>query len=340
MLTKKIPFYSALLCLLSGILITLLWTNKGHDDLSAKQINDNKPVTESKADNALATSRQKGYSMINPLLSVNLSAESNDLATLKASIQNLIDDDKRQGVLTSASVYLCRFSHGDWISINPEESYRPGSLMKVLVLMDYLKESEANSQLLSKKLTFEKAENLPVQSYKDKSIEQGHSYTVKELLHYMIAYSDNNATNLLYKNADLNSLKKVFTDLNIAEPNLNDMNYQISARNFSEFLTILYNATYLSKASSEYAMELLSECDFKDGMLKDVPTTVKVAHKYGEWGDIRMNIHELHESGIFYLDNKPYLLTVMTRGNSQKELGDELSKISKLVYDHISAPGN
>ncbi len=335
MLTKRVPTYAVLLSVASGIVLTFLFLSKNNSGVTAHEASAAKVVTENTPDNNIKQSRQKGFELINPLLSVNPGKESANLSSLKAKIMNLVDDDKRQGLLSSASVYICTFLNGEWIYLNPEEQYHPGSLMKVPVLMTWLKEAEADPQVLNRKISFAKTENLPTQTFKDRCIKLGQTYTVKELLHYMIAYSDNNATHILNENADLNMLKKIFTDLNSPEPDLHDKNYLTSAIRYSDFFTVLYNSSYLSRKSSEYAL-LLTECDFKEGLLKQIPPTVKVAHKFGEWGDYRMNIHELHESGIFYLNNKPYLLTIMAKGNTSKELAMELGKISKIVYDHLS----
>jgi hypothetical protein len=39
---------------------------------------------------------------------------------------------------------------------------------------------------------------------------------------------------------------------------------------------------------------------------------------------------------LVYLNNDPYLLTVMTRGSNPKDLSMEIGKISKTVYDVFS----
>lgn len=36
-----------------------------------------------------------------------------------------------------------------------------------------------------------------------------------------------------------------------------------------------------------------------------------------------------------FLDNKPYLLTVMTKGSDKKVLPEIISKISTLVYEYV-----
>jgi beta-lactamase class A len=285
-------------------------------------------------------SSQKGYALIKPILWAKPIRESQIFAPLKAQILNLMEKDERQGKLATASVYLYSFSDGEWTCINPNESFNPGSLIKVPLLITYLKEAEKDPKLLDKKILCENFGYIPTQTYETNTINPGHTYTVRELLHYMIAYSDNNATNLLNKNMDVNSFRKTFTDLKIPEPDLHDYDYIINAKRYSRFFMVLYNATYLSRASSEYALKLLTECDFKDGLVKGIPGNVPIAHKFGEWGNKKIHLAELHESGIIYLNDRHYLVTVMTRGTNTKDLGEEVSKISQLAYDALSAKPN
>jgi beta-lactamase class A len=279
---------------------------------------------------------QNGYNLIKPLLLVRPAVESKEFRPLKNKILAMLEDDRRLGLINSATVYLMTFQQGKWMYINPDDALNPGSLVKVPLLITYLKESETDPQLLNKKITFEKTPGIPTQTYNSLTIQPGHAYTVKDLLHYMIAYSDNNATHLLNQNVNVEHFKRTFSDLNLPVPDVRDRNYAITARRISKFMIVLYNATYLSRTSSEFALKLLSECDFKEGIVKGLPANVNVAHKFGEWGDRAINVVEMHESGIIYFDNSPYLLTVMTKGISANDLSVEISKISRLVYETIA----
>jgi beta-lactamase class A len=283
---------------------------------------------------------QKGYHLIQPLLAANQADEAIELSQTKAKMLSVIDENQKSGLLTSASVYLVSLSDGKWAYINPQESYSPGSMIKVPMLITWLKESEADPSLLNRKIAFSNDPAIPAQTFNSASIKSGNSYTVKDLLHYMVAFSDNNATRLLNNNVVVSDFVKTFTDLNMPEPNVADRNYTISAKHISDFFITLYYATYISKSNSEYAMELLSECDFKEGFMKELPANTKVAHKFGEWGDNRLCIHELHETGVVYLNNKPYLLTVMTKGSNTRDLTGIISRISRIVYDDLSAGNN
>jgi beta-lactamase class A len=100
----------------------------------------------------------------------------------------------------------------------------------------------------------------------------------------------------------------------------------------------IYNAGYLNVEDSEFAGNLLSQCDFKAGIVQGLPANTIVAHKFGESGNQAMK--QLHESAIVYLKNKPYLLTIMTKGKDNAKLSQFLGELSKSVYTDMAADGS
>ena len=312
---------------------TVVIESSGSPDASATTVGK-----EDAANYELVTEKnRKGHELISPLLYSKAVNEARGLGTLKAGVANIIEDGKQAALLTTASVYLVSLADGSWMSINPEEEYHPGSLLKVPTMITYLKQAAAAPQLLDVKITYDREAVVPTQTYTSERLKLGKTYTVRDLLHYMIAYSDNNATFLLNQYADVQLFKETFTDLDLPEPDVRDRNFTMNAKRYSKFLMVLYNATYLPQKASEYSLELLTQSAFKGGMVKGIPKDIRVAHKFGEWGDIKRNIHELHESGIVYIAEKPYLLTVMTRGDNTEKLSEEISKISAYVYEMMSA---
>ena len=209
---------------------------------------------------------------------------------------------------------------------------------KVATLITYLRVAETEPNLLNEKIVFENHDkNLTCSAYSEKTLQPGKSYTVKELLHYMIAYSDNESTILLLKHVSPEFHYKTYTDLGLPKPSSMVGSTQLTAKEFSVFMKVLYNATYLSPAASDYCCSLLAECDFKDGLLRGLPSNIKVSHKFGEFSDGRN--YELHESGIVYSGDNPYIITVMTKGPERKELANVIDEISALVYNKIAASG-
>ena len=281
--------------------------------------------------------RLLGYEYIKPLEYAEPENESALYSSFKTKVDALVAEKKKAGLLNNASVYLRDFKKGNWMSFQGKVPFHPGSLIKVPILISYLKFEEHRPGILNAPVTFEAGQYIPSQSYNSKQIEVGKTYTIKELLEYMIKYSDNNATFLLKKNLDVAQFKKTYDNVGLAVPNIMDVNYSLSAEDFSVFMKVLFNAGYLSIANSEYALKLLSECDFKEGFVKGLPAGTPVAHKFGEWGDGGMN-HELHESGIIYIDGDAYILTVMTSGKSIPELAKSIQEIAALFDQELDDP--
>ena len=333
MINRKIPAYYFFiflpLCLLLGIACSYIYLNKKYQSEVQTQ---SVPVNSCQ----LNVKRLTDYRYIQPLLYAKTGCEAEDLQSARQEMSQVIDNYKQSGILTSASVYLRVYGQGDWMSINDDETYRPGSLLKVPELITFLKDNELHPGILDRVLV----NNLPLVSNKkvvfiSKSIEPGKSYTVRELLKYMIKYSDNNATMLLNRNMNGNLFKKVFTDFGLKEPDMKATDYHITAKDYSLFMEGIYNAGYLTIDDSELAADLLTNCDFKLGLVGGIPTNVEIAHKFGEAGDD--NIHELHESGIVYCGAKRYEITVMTKGKNLTELPDVIKNISKIAYNKINS---
>jgi len=327
MLKKAIPFHLAILMTFAGILGTfflLSWINK----------KETAPVEEkvSSSNCNFTSMRLNGYQYIRPFLYGEKQCESDNLLPIKAQVEAVINSYKNSGVVSTASVYLRQLNQGDWFAIGSNEKYNPGSLLKVPELITFMKMNEKRPGLLDKKITYTQAFVFTKHAnYVSKSIEVGKSYTIRELLYYMIAYSDNNATMLLNQQMDLGIFSQVFVDLGIPSPDLTKKDIPITAKEFSFFMRVLYNASYLNITDSEYCTELLSHSDFTMGMLSGLPKDLKIAHKFGEAGDSDSSY--LSESGIIYVNNSPYLLTVMTKGKNPQALPSVIADVSKRVFE-------
>jgi len=328
MFKKRIPLHFALLMMVAGIAASWLLLSYRYSE------------TEPTADNTIQlctpdVKRLNGYEFIRPLLYADKPCQSEKLQPVKTQVENMINNYKLSGTINAASVYLRELNQGDYISIGEPEKYNPGSLLKVPELITFFKMNEKTPGLLNQKVSYTTPLNLPKRAlYLSKSIELGKTYTIRELLYYMIAYSDNNATMLLNIRMDLDVFKKVFTDLGLANPDMTKSDIPITAKEYSYFMRVLYNASYLNIEDSEFCTELLSHSDFVNGLVNGLPKDVKVAHKFGEAGD-GINAH-FSESGIVYIHNSPYLLTVMTKGKDNKVLPAVISDISKKVFDIIN----
>lgn len=278
--------------------------------------------------------RMNGYKFIKPLMFVDEDCESEQLMGIKQKVATIVDRYKSVGDITTASVYLRDYTHNEWTAVNDGEKFDPGSLFKVPVMIAILKQNELHPGFLNKSIVYNQRVDAGKNvAFASKTIQLGQAYTIKELLTYMIKYSDNNATIMLEKNLDSKVLQKLFADFGLEVPNIYASQYLFTTKEYSYFMRAIYNAAYLSADNSEYAGELLSQCNFKDGILIGLPKDTKVAHKFGESGNEVDK--QLHESAIVYLANKPYLLTVMTKGKDNKKLSQLIGEISQTVYNDM-----
>ena len=281
------------------------------------------------------------YQFINPLLdcnSANISQDQN-LTSLKKSIQFIINQKINNQKISFASVYYRDLNNGPWFSINGDEYFSPASLIKVPVLMAYLKEAENYPSLLSKKIIDTKPFDYSQQNITPtQTLEINKEYTVEELIERMIIYSDNAAYELLLDNIDNAKIFNVYRDLDVDiskaqdDPNGNI----ITVEDYASFFRILFNASYLNQSMSEKALNLLSQSQYYDGLVAGIPKDITVAHKFGERQFLPSKEKQLHDCGVIYFPEKPYLLCVMSRGSDFNQAANFIKEISQTVYNEIS----
>lgn len=259
---------------------------------------------------------------------------------LKTKIQRLIDAAVASGNVSEVSIYYRNVSSGKWIGINQNVPFYPASLLKVPVMIAYFRQAEADPQLLDSRIVYQPITTGDIFEMQS-SLTAGRSYTVRELIEYMIIESDNGATYTLIDAIDPITLNEVYSDIGIPRPAADTSTYQISTRTYALFFRILFNTTYLSPEYSEEALRLLSKTTYRDGLVAGVPESVTVSHKFGEHivSTDRKNAEgvELHDCGIVYHPREQYLLCVMTRAKELSDATNMIQSISRETYNTIDA---
>lgn len=279
------------------------------------------------------------YKYINPILECNPDISLNSkLTPIKESIESIINQEVSKKNITFASIYYRDLNNGPWFGINEKEYFSPASLVKVPILIAYLKKAEIDPSLLQKKLTVsddpETGNN--IQNIKPSvATVVKQEYTIEKLLEEMIIYSDNNAYNTLAQNLTGDEIIKVYQDLDvdISKAFQNPNGNIITVKNYASFFRILYNGSYLNNEMSEKALKLLNQVEYKDALVAGVPKDIIVSHKFGERKYLDTNEIQFHDCGIVYFPKKPYLLCVMTKTtqNANKAI-NFIKEISQVVY--------
>lgn len=283
--------------------------------------------------------RQAGFRFISPLLDVELPegySVRNEPIPFKYKIKNYVNQQVKSGTVKEMSVYFRDLSDGPWFGINEKLKFDPASMMKVPIMIAWLKRAEKDPSVLQQSFVFDenRYQDVPQNIKPAKSLTSGAQYTVEDLLRYMLNYSDNRATWLLYRNMDSNELNHVLDSMDVtSDPS--DVSNATSVHGYSGFFRILYNASFLNREMSEKALQLLSLQDFPQGIAAGVPKDIPVAAKYGE--KVQGTDKQLHEFGIVYHPKGPYILGIMTRGYDLAVQTEILKSVSSMIYTEVNS---
>jgi len=276
--------------------------------------------------------------LINPLYECNTGQVygQRQLSSLQSNINTYVNQITANNSVTSAAIYFRDLNNGKWFGINEHDDFAPSSLLKVPVMMAYYKQAEKDPSILSKKITYSQVpEGLIPQNFKTKNpIVLGQTYTVEQLIEKMIIASDNAALGLLEDNIDNRKIDQVTLDLGIITATSSTPDDFMDVSEYSTLFRVLYYSTYLNDQYSEKALELLSQAEFNQGLTALLPKDITIAHKFGEREVINV-IHQLHDCGIIYYPNHPYLLCIMTKGPDFNDLTTTIQQISKKIYDNV-----
>jgi beta-lactamase class A len=280
------------------------------------------------------------YKFINPLLDCDVAEGTIDARkqNFKSELADYIDDELKKGKITDASVYFRDLNNGPTFGVNADAKYIPASLLKVPVMMAFYHLADDNPSVLEKKVRYDKEIDLGISGTQlippQKPLQVGKEYTIDELIHSAIVYSDNQAVVLLINELPAQELIELYKLLGVDQGVLEGPGGTLTVKNYAAFFRILFNSSYLSQERSEKALGLLAQTDFTEGIVAGVPKNITVAHKFGESGTYDM--HQIHDCGVVYYPNHPYLLCIMTKGKSTNDIEKAISQISSFVYNKIA----
>lgn len=163
----------------------------------------------------------------------------------------------------------------------------------------------------------------------------GTKMTVQETVEYALKYSDNTATSMLVDALPELAADNVFDSLDIARDTVGEITY-ITPKSYSSIFRSLYLSSYLSEASSNEILDMLTRTAFSDKLPKPIPKAIPVSHKIGVFNSINATEKAYSDCGIIYVPQRPYLLCVMAK-TTDTQAQEYLSHVSKMVYGYVSA---
>lgn len=333
---EKKYFYSTALLILFAVLVSGYFLGA--------YIQKNKYVTFLQGFKQLRENNDK-YTLINPLVG-GISPPSTTVgiySDLQEEILSYLKKQEKSGALTDHSFYFRDLGTGFWFGLNETADFSPASLFKLPIAIAVYKQGEDDDSFLKKRVLYTKETaqiNNIVSSNAESSLVIGDSYAIEDLVFIMLTQSDNGAKNLLLSAADKKYINQLFSLISLAKLSDTSGAYEISSRKYALFLRMLYGSSYINEEHSELILKLLSESTFKEGLIAGIPKGTVIAHKYGVYdfeglvkGEMKP-MRQLHDCGIVYHEERPYVFCLMTKGEKLSDLYNVISHISKLVYDY------
>ena len=276
---------------------------------------------------------------------------SRGIDSLAASIGRRIAEVKGSTV----GVAFRDLASGDTLFIGADESFHAASTMKVPVMIELFRRSDAGGLSLDQGI-------LLINQFR--SIADGSSYSldatadsdslayqlmntrvsVRDLIDHMITRSSNLATNALIElvgadraNATARALGakniRVLRGVEDTPAFRAGLNNTTTARDLEILMEAIETGRAASRASCDAMRDILSRQEFNDEIPAGLPKGTRVAHKTGFITGV------LHDAAVVYPTGRsPYVLVVLTRDIPEQPVARRLiSDISRLVYAYVAS---
>jgi beta-lactamase class A len=218
-----------------------------------------------------------------------------------------------------------------------DDVFPQASSIKIAVLAELYRQAQQGKLKLTDVYTV-KASDLVADSRIMNGLTPGVTQiTLRDLATMVAAVSDNSAANVLIDRVGIGNINSLLDSLGLAHTRLRRKMMDLKAASEgrenistpSEMLLLLeslYQGKVLNKPLTDDFFKLLSTKK-NSWIPRELPEDLKVADKDGELEGVR------NDSGIVFLENRPYILCVMTTYLRRERDGEEaISKISLDAY--------
>jgi beta-lactamase class A len=252
--------------------------------------------------------------------------------------------EQEQQLDGALGVAILDLTSGQTFFVHPDEVFPQASSIKIAVLAElYHQAQQAGRGAVGKATLKDRYVLRAADIVPDSSILGGltpgvTSLTNRDLATIMVAVSDNSATNILIDRVGMENVVRLTESLGLAHTQLRRkmMDLQAAAqgkenistpREMMNLLEQIYRGKLIEPPLLDDFFTVLAT--HKDSWIpRDLPPDLKIANKPGELEGVR------NDSGIVFIQNRPYVICVMTTYLASERAGEEtIARISRLAYD-------
>ncbi len=244
---------------------------------------------------------------------------------------------------------------GESYFLNADEPMPTASLIKLAVMIEVYQQVAEGKVKLTDSVTLRDADKVQGAGILTQHFSDGATFSVRDAVRLMIAYSDNTATNLVLDKIGIGATAQRMEAWGFPTTKIHAKVFRGSttsvfpertkrfglgsttAREMVMLLEKLHHGKVVSREACQAMLEHLKKCEDKDKFPRFLPEKTVVAHKTGYVSDART------DAGILYLPSGPVALCVLTAENEDKSWRVEnagnllCAKVAKEVFDYFEA---
>ena len=253
---------------------------------------------------------------------------------LKQGIQSYLQEQD-----ISASVYVENLRNGVSMGINEDYGYFPASLNKLPIAILIMQKVEDGKLSLDSMLSIE--DNDKTDSYGTLYLTKEKQLPVRVLLEKMLKESDNTAFNVLFDHVDRSVLARLLDYYNLKENveyPFKRLEYESGTNLVTPILmynifSSLYLSTVLYAKDAEYILSLLSDTDFDIRRIANLPESVTIAHKFGEY---YLDDNKLfHDCGLMYVGQSRIFYCIMIKNVEVENAKESIRYLVSYIYNYV-----
>lgn len=286
-------------------------------------------------------------SLLSFIALISCSSKPQTFDELTSDIEELLENEEG----TFAVAFKDLNNPDNQFYMNADTLFHAASTMKITVMIEVFKRVEADQFSIYDSITIKNeftsivdgsTFQIDIQEDSDDPIEHmvGEKVSLYDLVHAMITYSSNIATNIIIEMVGAEETTQTMRDMGAKNiqvvRGLYDMkaydqglSNRTTARDLAIILENLAHHKYLSEESNEMMIDILTDQFYRDIIPQNLPDDLIIANKTGFITGVR------HDSAIVYLpDGRTYVLVFLSKDLPDEDRGREVgATVSEMIYD-------
>ena len=267
--------------------------------------------------------------------------------TLESRLSPLIQAHKGK-----VAVAVKNLDSGESFAYHADEPMPTASLIKFPIMIEAYRQAAEKKVDLDATVTLKQADKVPGSGILTTHFSEGASFPLRDLVHLMIVYSDNTATNLVLDKIGIPSTAETMEKMGYPNTKAHSKSFRRDTSAFPDrsqrfglgsttagemvrLCEALSKKELVSTEASEAMLKHMAMCDDKDKFPRFLPAGTKVAFKTGSVDASKT------AAGIIFTPAGPVAVCVLTDENEDKRwvtdnAGNKLcADVARAVFDHF-----